>query len=115
MTAYVCSNCAGTSTEINPAHPSLDDRYPVGHCVSCTPWPKPIVAPDGKTYTQPLRKTIALVRADVFNRADYDHRKVVADMRKLAAKLQSKTATKMSDSELSAARAAVVWLQREDA
>ena len=64
---FVCTGCGSASVEINRARPSVDDRYPLGHCVGCTPWPKPVEHPlrPGEK-TQPPRNTIPLIRADLF-------------------------------------------------
>lgn len=111
---YVCSSCGGYSVEVNAARPSIDDRYPIGHCVRCTPWPKQVENPmKPGTFTQPPRKNVPLVRADVFDRDEFDHRQRVAEARRLAAKLTSSKAGKMSEAELKAARDAVEWLQRD--
>ena len=110
---FVCTGCGSASVEINRARPSVDDRYPLGHCVGCTPWPKPVdhpLRPGEKT--QPPRKTIALIRADLFDRADFDHRRKVEEARRLAKKLTSKSSAKMSKEEIAAAQEAVSWLQR---
>jgi hypothetical protein len=115
VTKYRCTNCGrDNSLEVNAAHPSLDDRYPIGHCLICTPWPKPKENPLKKgEFYQPPRKTITLIRADLFDQDMFDHQQKVKSMRELAAKLESKHASKMSESELSAAKAAVAWLNRQ--
>jgi hypothetical protein len=94
----------------------VDDRYPLGHCVVCTPWPALKRNPlrPGEAI-QPPRKSVALVRADLFDQAAFDHRKKVDRMRTLAAKLTGKHASRMGEEELKAAREAVTWLQREEA
>jgi hypothetical protein len=111
---FVCSTCGGTSTEIDAAHSVLDERYPVGWCVSCTPWPKPVRNPFTQKDEQPARRTVALVRADVWDPAAFEHRKKVARARTLANKLTSKHAGAMSEVERTQAREAVAWLQRND-
>lgn len=113
MSDYICSNCGGGASEINETRPSIDDRYPLGHCVVCTPWPAPKPNPlNSRQSIQPPRKTVALVRADLFDRAAFDHGRRVAEARRLAAKLSSKGAARMSPAELSAAQEAVAWLRR---
>lgn len=114
--SFVCTKCGGSSTEVNRARPSLDDRYPVGHCVVCTPWPRLKEHPFKRgEVIQPPRKTVALIRADLFDRADFTHRKKVAAARQLVAKMQSSKGSKMSEAQLKAAREASEWLRREDA
>jgi len=114
MTAYRCSGCGGSRVEVNLAHPSLDDRYPLGHCMVDTPWPAPKRNPiKPQEFIQPPRRLIALVRTDVWDQAAFDHRKQVERMRTLAARLTSKHASRMSEAELRASREAVAWLQRE--
>jgi len=112
---YVCSNCGGGSVEVNEAHPSLDDRYPVGHCMTCTPWPKPKPHPFKEgDLIQPARKRVALTRADLFDRDAFNHRQRVAEARRLAAKLHSPKAARMSQAELERASEAAAWLRREE-
>lgn len=114
MTVYICSSCGGGSVEVNEAQPSLDDRYPLGHCVRCTPWPKPKENPLKKgDFIQPPRKSVALVRADLFDRAAFDHQQKVEAARRLANKLHSGKGARMSDEELKAASEAAAWLRRE--
>lgn len=114
--SYTCTGCGSESVEINSARPSIDDRYPIGHCFGCTPWPRMVQNPlDAEKWIQPPRKTIALIRSDLFDRDDFNHRRKVAEMRRLANKLNGKSVCKMSKPELEKARKAVEWLQRDDA
>ena len=114
MSAFVCTGCGGGSVEVNVAHPSLDERYPIGHCITCTPWPRPKPNPLKPSETiQPPRRTIALIRADLFDRPDFDHRRKVAEARRLAGKLHGPKAARMSQAELQAASEAAGWLRRE--
>lgn len=94
----------------------IDPRYVVGHCVACTPWPKPKAHPFKKNeWIQPARKTVQLVRAGLFDRAAFDHGREVAAKRRLAAKLSApKALAKMSKAELNEAREAVAWLTRDE-
>lgn len=95
---------------MNPAHPSLDDRYPVGHCVSCTPWPKPKEHPfKPNKWIQPPRKTIALIRSDLFDRERHERRMLVEHKRKLARRLDGKR--RLSEAEWREASDAAAWLR----
>ena len=61
---YVCSSCGRTDVTVNLAQPSIDERFAVGYCESCTPEPTydPV-----KRGTRPMnRSVVALVRADVW-------------------------------------------------
>jgi hypothetical protein len=112
---FVCSSCGGGSVEINRAHPSLDERYPVGHCMTCTPWPKAKPHPFRPNETiQPARKTVALLRSDLFDREAHEHRRKVDRAVKLAAKLHSPKASRMSPEQLSEASEAAAWLRRDE-
>lgn len=55
-TRYVCTRCGGDRTSVSDAHPSLDERYAIGHCDRCTPVPVPPAQ----------RATVPLVRADLW-------------------------------------------------
>ena len=111
--SYVCTGCGGSSVEVNPARPSVDDRYPIGHCIACTPWPRLKKNPmDPDKPIQLPRKSIPLIRADLFDRDAFRHRQKVEEARRLAGKLHGKKASKMSPEELRAAKNAVDWLQR---
>jgi hypothetical protein len=71
---YTCSECGGTETLVSAARPSIDDRYAVGYCSSCTydrseenwhPVAKTTAKPTykGKRKTSPW-KTVQLCRSD---------------------------------------------------
>ena len=113
---YVCSGCGLRATEINRARPSLDDRYAVGYCDFCTPWPKP---KKQKVFpfqeVQPERKTIQLVHPAHWNQAAFDHRLLLQHKRTLAARLDPKRKSKYSKEELIEAQKAVAWLMRDTA
>lgn len=107
--SYLCSKCGGSTIEISETRPSLDDRYPLGHCVRCTPWPAQIAAPDGTLY-QPARAIIPLVRSDAFDRKAFDRRAELRQARALVAKMQGPTGAKMSPDELREAQKALSLL-----
>lgn len=111
---WVCTSCGGSSVEVGDGMTQIDQRYAVGHCFVCTPWPKPKKHPFKKDeWIQPARKTVQLVRGDRFDRAAFEHQREVDAKRRMAKKLTDpKAMAKMSKAEIAEARDAVVWLQR---
>lgn len=115
---YLCSNCGGSATEVITGFTRVDERYVPGHCLVCTPWPprkRNVLAKDKEgEFWQPARKSISLVRADVFDRKAFDHRKKVEAARVLIAKAQAKDRSTMTKEQLAAVQGAIAFLRREE-
>jgi hypothetical protein len=80
--AWVCSECGGEQAAPIEARPSIDDRYAVGYCIRCSPIP--MIDPNDHTKTKPLnRKTVQLVRSDVWDLAVLERRRQLARQRRL--------------------------------
>lgn len=72
---FRCTGC-GATAGVEPAagYAQLDPRYTTGHCIVCTPWPRPKKLPvpqrvNGQvvTHAQPPRKTVQLARLDAID------------------------------------------------
>ncbi|HYI67109.1 MAG TPA: hypothetical protein VEW95_09315 [Candidatus Limnocylindrales bacterium] len=93
--AWVCSRCGATAgVEVDESFAQIDERYATGHCVVCTPWPRPKKLEvarrvDGQSVTtiQPPRKTVQLVRRDVWKPAIVKERNARQRRSKLAREL----------------------------
>jgi hypothetical protein len=122
---YVCSKCGGPNVHLDESRTTIDPRYPIGHCDRCTPEPKPRIKKGtgpGTTreavWVTSARRTVPLLRADLDDPADREHRAKLARMRELAARLHPTTAAqrrkRYSEAELKEASAAVAWLRRAE-
>jgi len=74
MTVWVCSKCGVAGAQPSAVRPSLDDRYAVGWCSSCTPPP---------SVLHPYRKPAALIRSDLWDANELRRRAEADAMRKL--------------------------------
>lgn len=116
----MCSKCGGPNVTPDASRTNLDARYPIGFCDRCTPEPKSKLRPgtDGSRpdhWVVPARRTIPLVRADLDDPADREHRHRVEHARTLARKLHDpKSNARMPEAERRQASEAVAWLRRAE-
>lgn len=91
---YVCSGCGGGSVTVLEGRPAVDERYAIGFCEQgCTPVPDKVVVSRKTLMSQPAnRRTIPLIRGDVFDAAALGRRRQLEDERRLLAKVRNDTA-----------------------
>ena len=113
---WVCSSCGATAgIEPQEALARIDDRYTTGHCITCTPWPRPRKRPNSDQLYQPPRRIVQLVRSDVWD-ADQLRRRREREGR-VAAVSQLDTTRKskpLSDAERAAAAEALRYQLEQD-
>ena len=71
---WVCADCGSDdprTVRLDQTRPSVDDRYGIGYCDSCTP--------GRRTVRGIKRQAVTLVRSDVFDRTDWKHQRQLAD------------------------------------
>lgn len=74
MPGYVCSKCRGGAVEVNPAKPSIDERFAIGRCQKC----------DAEKLLGEANRT--LLRDDAQAQRELDERDVAARERRLVAR-----------------------------
>lgn len=64
---YVCSKCGGDDVRASEARPSVDDRYAVGFCVRCAPFPKAQTDDLRRKRKPNPPRTVALIRRSLYD------------------------------------------------
>lgn len=109
---FRCTGC-GATAGVEPADgfAQLDPRYTTGHCIVCTPWPRPRklrvaqrVNGQVVTHTQPPRKTVQLARLDAIDPSAITERRDRERRSKLVRELEKGT---ISPHRLDEAKAAL--------